>query len=71
MSRFKNNELVVLKPEYRDSNYKRIFKVLNAEDNQLTISKAVEIDNKTQSKIEVDDKISIGTFEDYLFEKYL
>jgi len=71
MSKFENNELIVLKRDFNDTNYKRIFRVLKAEDNQLTIAKEVEIDAKTNEKVTVDNKAPIGTFDDYLFEKYL
>jgi len=71
MKKFEENEIIVLKPEFNDTNFKRTFRVLKSEDNLLTISKATERDAKTNQYTKVDDTAPIGTFEDDLFEKYL
>ena len=71
MNKFETNELVVLKPEYDDSNYKRIYKVVDATKDQVVVMIETEIDAKTKEPVDNFDTKPLGPYEVTLFQSYM
>jgi hypothetical protein len=71
MKKFEPNELVVLKPEFDDSNYKRIYKVVKCTQEQIWVCIDTEIDNKTKLPVNNFDTSNLGPYEITLFQSYM
>jgi hypothetical protein len=72
MNKFEQNELVVLKPEFDDSNYKRIYKVIDVvEEDKVVIMIETEVDAKTKEPVENFDTKPLGPYEITLFQSYM
>jgi hypothetical protein len=72
MNKFETNELVVLKPGYDDSNYKRIYKVIDVvEEDKVIVMIETEVDAKTKEPVENFDTKPLGPFEAWLFQSYM
>jgi hypothetical protein len=70
--KFEPNELVVLKPEFDDSNYKRIYRIVNTiEDEKVVVMIESEIDAKTKEPVENFDTKPLGPYEVTLFQSYM
>jgi hypothetical protein len=71
MNKFETNELVVLKPEFDDSNYKRIYKVIDAQEDKVVVMIETEIDAKTKEPVDNFDTKPLGPYEVELFQSYM
>lgn len=72
MNNFKENELVVLKPEFNDSNFTRIYRVVQVpEQDKIVVMIETEIDAKTKLPVENFDTSDLGPYESHLFQSYM
>jgi len=71
MNKFETNELVVLKPEYDDSNYKRIYRIVDNQEDKVVVMIETEIDAKTKEPVENFDTKPLGPYEVTLFQSYM
>ncbi len=73
MTNFELNELVVLKPEFDDSNFKRVYKItsINKEKDELFLKIIIEINVKTKKPSLEFNMNELGPYEARLFQSYM
>lgn len=69
---FQNEELVILKKEFDDTNIQRIYKVVDKEDDLIKVEVVIETPYNLKEKLDNSMKGKIfGPFEQNIFQKYL
>ena len=71
VNEFEKGEIIVLKKEFDDTNAIRTYRVLESNDDQVTVAISTFQDRVTREFIPVNEDVPVGTFENYIFEKYL